>query len=144
MAHPGLEGVAELGLGLVVAVEVDARRIEPGGQRYVKLAARSDVDGEALLPHHPVGRSGGERLAGVDHLERIGAPLEGANVCPGPAAHVLLRIDVGRGPELLRELDDVAARNLQVAVLVHSRPRWVDRRAGDRVGGRHRPGGVRG
>ena len=69
MPDARLERVAQLALGLVVAVQVDARRVEARGQRHVQLAAGGDVDREALLAQQRIGRRGGQRLAGVDHLE---------------------------------------------------------------------------
>jgi hypothetical protein len=144
VADAGLERIAELCLGLVVAVQMDAGWVEAGGQRHMELSARGDIHRQTLLAHHPVGGGGGERLARVDHLERIGALIERAHVLAGTAAHVVLGIDVGGCPEPLGQLDDVTASDLQVAALVHARARRVDRRGGDRVGGRHRPRIVRG
>ena len=68
VADAGVERVAELALGLVVAVQVDALGIEAGGQRHVELAAGGDVNREPLLAHQPVGGGAGKRLARVDHL----------------------------------------------------------------------------
>ena len=88
VADAGLERVAELGLGLVVAVHVDALRVEARAQRHVELAAGGDVDREPLLAHQPVGGGAGQRLARVDHLEVVGALLEGLARTRGPGARM--------------------------------------------------------
>ena len=140
MPDARLEGVAEFRLGLVVAVQVDPRRIEAGGQGHAQLAPRGDVDREALLAHHAVRGGGGKRLARVDHLEGIGAFLEGAHVFPGPAADVVLGVDIGRGAEPVGKLHQVATRDLEMSAFVHARARRVDRRGGDRIRRRGRAG----
>src|SRR5919201_62507 len=80
MADARLEGVPELGLGLVIAMQVDAGRVEASGERDMQLPAGGDVDREALLAHHPERGGGGEGLARVDDLEGLGALLEGTYV----------------------------------------------------------------
>ena len=85
VADAAVERVAELGLGLVVAVHVDPRRVEAGGQGHAQLAARGDVDREPLLAHQPVGRGAGKRLARVDHLEVVGALARRRARTPAPA-----------------------------------------------------------
>ena len=45
---PAGDGTGDLGRQLVVAVQGDQRRIHPGGQRDLELAAGADVNAEAL------------------------------------------------------------------------------------------------
>ena len=118
-AGPGRE--PDLVLGLVVAVHVDASGVEAGGQRQVQLAAGGDVDRQALIGEEPVGGGAGQRLARVQHLEVVGPLGEGAEVGARPDAHVVLVVDVGGGAELGRELDHVAAADLEVTALVDPR-----------------------
>ena len=59
-------------VGLVVAVQVDPRRVEAGGQGHVELTSRCDVDREALLGEQGIGRGAGQRLAGEENLEVVG------------------------------------------------------------------------
>src|SRR5689334_830675 len=75
--HALLDGVAQLCLGLVVAVEVDALGRNPATQREEQLPARGDVGGDSLLGQQPESRGAREGLAGVDHLEVVGARAEG-------------------------------------------------------------------
>ena len=60
VADPGLERGEELGLGLVVAVHVDPRRVEARAERQVQLAAGGDVAGEPLLGEQAVGGGAAE------------------------------------------------------------------------------------
>ena len=138
MADAGAGGEEDLLVALVVAVHVDAGGVEAGAQRHVQLAARGDVDREALLGEEPVGGGAGQRLAGEEHLEVGPAPLEGLAVGAGPGPHVVLGVDVGGRAELRRQIDHVAAGDLEVTALVDAAAAGVDRRALDRVG--HRTG----
>ena len=52
----------------------------------------------------------------------------------GAGPHVVLGVDVGRRAELGRELDQVAAADLETAALVDAGCRRVTGRARDRVG----------
>ena len=81
----------------------------------------------------------GKRLAGEEDLEVGAAALEGLAVGAGAGADVVLGVDVGGGAELCRQLDHVAAGDLEVAALVDAAAGRVDRRARDRVAARHRP-----
>src|SRR4051812_38615477 len=86
-------GESDLLVGLVVAVQVDASAVETGPQRRVQLAARGDVDRQALLAEQPAGGGAGERLARVDHLEAIAALLERLQVGACPRPHIVLGVD---------------------------------------------------
>ena len=92
------------------------------------------------LAQQRVGGGRRQRLAGVDHLEVVGALARSARTYSArPGADVVLGVDVGGRAELGGQLDHVAARDLQVAALVHARARRIDRRGGDRVGRGRRP-----
>lgn len=102
--HPGLDGLADLLRGLVVAVQRDPVGRHPRGQRNGQFPAGAHVEVEPLLvqpAHHGAGQ---ERLARV---EDVGVRAEG--LAPGTAAgpEVGLVQDVGGGAELLRETADV-------------------------------------
>ena len=143
MPDPGLDRASQLGLRLVVAVQVDPPGLEARPERHVQLAARGDVDREPLLAQHPVGGGERGRLARVDDLEVGHAGREGIQVGAGAGADVVLGVDVGGGAELARQLDHVAAADLEVAGRVHAAAQRVHRRALDRVcvrGRRHRAG----
>ena len=136
VADAGARGEEDLLVALVVAVHVDPRRVEAGAQRHVQLAARGDVDREALLGEEPVGGGAGEGLAGEEDLEVVAAPLEGLAVGARPRPHLVLGVDVGGGAELGGELDHVTAGDLEMPALVHAAAGRVDRRARDRVSDR--------
>ena len=102
MADAGPRRHQDLLVGLVVAVHVDAGRVEARGERDVQLAAGGDVDREPLLGEQPVGGGGGEGLAGEEHLAIDTAALEGLAVGAGAGAQVVLGVDVGGGADALR------------------------------------------
>ncbi len=133
VADAGARGEEDLLVALVVAVHVDAGRVEAGAQRHVQLAAGGDVDREALLGEQPVGGGAGKGLAGEEDFEVGSSPGEGLAVGARPRAHLLLGVDVGGGAVLGGELDHVAAGDLEVAALVDPATARVDRRARDRV-----------
>ena len=118
VADAGLERLAQLALGLGVAVQVDPRRVEAAAQRERELAAGGDVAGQALLGQHPVDRRAGERLGGEQHVEVVVAGGQRVEERAGAGAQVVLGHDVRRRAELARELDRVAAADLEAAALV--------------------------
>ena len=68
---PTADGPVDLGDALVVAVQAEPRRVDPGGERDGELAAAAHVDVEAGLGH-PAGDLGAqERLAGVVHAAAV-------------------------------------------------------------------------
>ena len=137
----GVERVAQLALGLVVAVQVDAARAR--SRRRAPCAARRRRRRRPTGPRRAAAcrRPCRQGLAGVDHLEVVGALAEGA--------HVLGR--AGRGCRPRRRCrrgcrtPAASSTTSQPAIsrcpaLVHARARRIDRRGGDRVGrGRDRP-----
>jgi fermentation-respiration switch protein FrsA (DUF1100 family) len=124
--HACLHGLADLLLGLVVAVEVDARRVDAAAQGEEQLAARGHVDGEPLLGEEAEERGAGEGLARVDHLEVVRAGPEGLLVGPRAGADVVLGVDVGRRAELLGELEHVAPAHLEAARGPDPGPEGID------------------
>lgn len=110
-----LDGPADLGGGLVVAVEGDPGGRHPGVQRGGQLAAGADVEVEPLLVQPADDGAGEERLARV---EDVGVGPEG--VAPGAATgpEVGLVQEEGGGAELLGEAGDRQAADGQHAVLV--------------------------
>jgi hypothetical protein len=140
----GRDRAAKLGLGLVVAVQVDAVRLEPRPQRHVQLAAGGDVDREALLGADPVGGGERRRLAREQNLEVVGAGGECLAVGAGAGADVVLGVDVGGRAQLARYLDQVAAADLEPPGLVHAAAKGEHVRALDGVdacrGAAHRSG----
>ena len=134
-AHSVGEGVPKLVGGLVVAVHVDPLGLEAGADRGVELAAGGDVDAQALLAADPVDGRDRSGLARVENLELDIAGAEGADVGACPAADVVGRIDIGGSAELLGDLDDVAAPNLEMSRRIDAAPQWVHGRRGDRIDG---------
>ena len=139
----GIESLLQLGLGLVVAVHVDPLRLEPAAERQVQLATGGDVAGEPLLGEQPVGGGAAQRLARVEDLEALGPLGEGGDDLAGAGAEVILGIDISGGAEFGRELDQVAAADLDPAALVDAAPGGEDRRPRDRVGERAGVSGIR-
>ena len=78
----GLDRAPQLGDRLVVAVEADPGRVETGAQRDGQLAARADVEAEALLGDPARDRRCRGSLAGVVDVDAG----EGVAERPGPAA----------------------------------------------------------
>jgi hypothetical protein len=116
VADAGRDRLRKLALGLRVAVHVDAPRVEAGLQRDGQLAARGDVAGQALVAQDPQHRGARERLRGEVHLEVLAARAIGTDEGPRAGADVVLDDDVGRRAELARELDGIAAAELEVPV----------------------------
>ena len=69
-----------------------------------------------------------ERLGGEQHLEVVGARGERVDERARAGAQVVLGDDVGRRAELARELDSVAAADLEVPGLGHAAADREDRR----------------
>ena len=92
---------------------------KPGAQRRAELAAAGDVAGQALL--REAARSTAVQGKALDAKwtstsSAVGG--EGRAERARPRAQVVLGDDVGRRAELARELDEVAAADLQPAALV--------------------------
>ena len=129
VTDPGGERRLEVGLGLVVAVHVDplgreARRAAPGAARLRTPRRRT---GPPRANRSQRGGAG-ERLARVEDLEARRARGEGRHRGPRPLAHVVLRVDVRGGAELARQLERVAAADLQPAGGVQPRAERIDAR----------------
>ena len=76
VADAGLERLADLVVGLRVAVQVDALGVEAGLQRERELSAARHVAAVALLGEEPQHRGGGERLGREDELDVVVEGLE--------------------------------------------------------------------
>ena len=134
------ERLAELGRRLSVAVEVDPRGVEPAPEREEQLAARGDVARQPLLGEQPVHRGARKRLRGEQHVEVGVASGHRLHERAGPGADVVLGDDVRRGAELARELDGVAAADLEPTALVDPRSDRID--VGQGGGGRGHRGPI--
>ena len=111
----GVEPVLDLGDRLVVAVEVDALGGKASGAGRGQLAAGGDVQREVLLGHQLAHRPAAEGLARVDDLVEVGARPEGRVIGAALVAQRLLVVDEQRRAELVRQVHDVAAADLEVA-----------------------------
>ncbi len=111
-AHAEGDRPAQLGVGLVVAVQPDPRHREAGPLGDAQLSRGADVEAEALLGDPTGDRRAEERLAGVEHVVRRERVAEGAR----PRAQVLLVQDVRRGVELGHQVGDRDAADDEVAV----------------------------
>ena len=126
---PASTRLAQLALGLRVAVQVDPRGVEAAAQREVQLAARwptsqarpssREQRGRPRCRGRPWRRTGPRR-------RRRGASASASRNVARAGAQVVLGHHVGRGPELARQLDDVAAADLEAAGLVEAAAQGVD------------------
>ena len=101
MADAGHERLVQLVLGLRVPVQIDARRVKPGFERQVELAAGGHVAAKTLLGEHPVDGGAGERLRGEQHVVVPVARGERVDERARPRAEVVLGDDVRGRAELL-------------------------------------------
>ena len=99
---PDLERAIELDVGLVVAVQDDAGRVDTGEQRRVQLAAGRDVHEQSLLRDDLQDRRGLPCLRGVDDV--VGP--ERGRVGPAAGAQLVTVDDVQRCAVLLRQRVD--------------------------------------
>ena len=136
--HADLDGTAQLGDGLVVAVQADVLGRELGAQCDSELTAGADVEPQTLLDHPARGGDTEERLAGVVDVGVRERVTEGAS----PGAEVVLVDDVGGGAELSGEVGDRLPRHRQHTIdLGHVlRPQMIDQLVG--VLRRLEPGGT--
>ena len=141
-----LDRALQLGEGLVVAVEAETGRVGTRRQRDRELAARADVDGQALLGHpaHHLGAE--ERLAGVVHARLHAVQgrrrAEGLQRATRGLADELLVEDVQRRAESVSQLGRRDAPEPEHAVVVALRRRRPHRRSERvRVVGHVQPGG---
>ena len=108
----GVQRQLELGFALVVAVQTDRARIDPGPQGHGQLTAGAHVHAEPLLGHPAGDRGAQEGLARV-----VDVPAgERRGEVPGPGAQVVLVEHVDRGAELFGDLGDGQARDREHAL----------------------------
>ena len=120
-AHAMAHRHAQLRLRLRVAVEDDPLGLEAGDEREMQLAAGGHVAPQPLLGEQAQHRRAGEGLGGEDDVEVGVAGLAGrVEEGAGAGAQVLLGDDVGGRAELARELDRVAAADLEPPLLVEA------------------------
>ena len=128
-----VECAPQLGVGLVVAVENDAIRREPGVQRDEQLAARGDVEAETLLRNEASHRDAQERLARVR-----GARAERRRVIAAPRPQLGFVVHVERRPEAFGQFDQIDAGERHAAIRINRRRVGQQRHVERRVGGTHR------
>ena len=137
-ADAGVDGAAQLGVRLVVAVVADPGRVEAGAQRDGQLAAGADIQAQPLLVD-PAGHGGAEEgLAGVEDVEGGERVAER----PGAGPQVVLVEHVRRGHVLGDEVCHRHPADGQVAVDLVSRRRPQRRHQGVGVAGLTQPGGA--
>ena len=110
-AHPGIESAHQLRLGLVVAVQHQARRGHAGGQGHVQLPARGDVEPHALLVGQARHGRAQKGLGGIGD-----AVPPGGHRLAAARPQVILVVDEQRRPEPVGQLEEVHASYRQVAV----------------------------
>ena len=133
-----IERHPQLRLGLRVAVQHDPLGREARVQREVQLAAGGHVAPQALLREQREHGGAGERLGGEHHVEVLVARLRaGLHEGARARAQVVLGDHVGGRAELARQLDRVAAADLQAAALVQAAAEGKDVRE-TRAGGHRR------
>ena len=149
VANADLERLAQLAAGLGVSVQVGPRGVKAAGQGQRQLAARGDVARQPVLREHPVHGRAGERLGREEHVEVVVARGHGVDERARARPQILLHHGVGRGSELPRELERVAAPELEVTALVDPRAERQQMREAvwrcrcPRAGERYGPGAVR-
>ena len=116
-ADPGFQGGPDLRGALVVAVQTDAGGLDAGAEGHGQLAARTDVDAEALLRHPPGDGGADERLRRVVDVPVGERGSEGA----GPIAEVELVDHVHGRADRGRDLVDPEPGNGEHAVGVLGR-----------------------
>src|SRR4051812_8725009 len=128
VADARVMGLLQLPARLRVAVQVDPAGVEARLERHVQLAAAGDVAREPLGGHEPQHRGARERLGREVDLEVRGARGERLLERTHAGADVVLGDDDDRGAELAREVERVAAAELEAAV--------VHQAAAERIRGR--------
>ena len=115
--HPGVDGVGQLGGGLVVAVQHESLGREPGGQGHVQLAAGSHVEVQTLVAHQLRHGAAEKRLGRIGHsaVAEDGPRLTAA--CP----YVVLVVDDQRRTERTGQVDEITTRNRETAGCIRRR-----------------------
>ena len=112
-----LQRVANVGVGLSVAVEEDFFRGEARRERGVDLARRDGVDAHALLVHDPVHRPESGGLPGIERERALAeAVAEGLGIHAAVVAEPLLIHQVERRAVLPGQRRNRVPGKLQVPV----------------------------
>ena len=116
-AHPDVQRVSDVRVGLVVAVKIDVRRIKSRLAGRVQLAGRNDIRSHLLRCGDAVDVHVRQRLRGEQHAA---ACREAFPQQRGKALHIAadfpLVNDVKRRAVFLRERDSVAAADEKTSV----------------------------
>ena len=113
MPDTGIEGSGQLGDRLVVAVQGDSARLEPGVQGDGELAAGADVEIQTFFSDPARNRRREKRLASVVD---IGA-REGVEPSPATGAEVVFVDDVGGRAKFAGDVGGSDSGNGQPAVV---------------------------
>ena len=117
IAHMVVHAVDDIGVGLVVAVEIGVGQVIARLQCTVDLAGGHHVDAHALLLHDLINALEGVGLAGVQRTAgRTEMLLEGVLIYAALMADIVLIHQIQRRAVLLGQLDGILSREKQVAV----------------------------
>ena len=119
-ADAGGDGHLQLGVGLVVAVEMEVLRIKTGLDGRIELAAGDDVRMDALGGEDRIDERGAQRLAGVGDLVAL-AEVAAHRLGEGAAvfAQAAFAHHIGRRAVFAAEVDQIDAVHQQMAVAAH-------------------------
>jgi hypothetical protein len=118
-AHPLFDGIADIGVGLAVAVEPDPLRREARGQRRVDLPRGHRVHAHALLGHDAVHLLEGAGLARIQRQRRVSeAVAQGLPVHAAVEADAVLVHQIEGRAVLFRQRRDALSREAQRPVRV--------------------------
>ena len=120
-ADAGFDGALEVLVGLRVAVQVDALRVDARRDRVHELAGPGDVAAQPLLGHRAQAGGTGEGLGGEDGEGVVPPRGQLVAVLARPGAQRRLVDHVGRRAELGGEVAQAAAADHEVAAAVHAR-----------------------
>ena len=118
-AHPIVQGVGDVLVGLVVAVEVELVRREASGQGGVDLPGGDHIRPHALLLQHGVEALEAQGLAGKQRHGVLGQILgHGLNIGAAVFPHPVLVQHVQGGAEFLGQPDGIQPAHGQMALVI--------------------------
>jgi len=119
---PGVQRLLELGAGFVVAVQVDAPRLQTRLQGRMQLAAGGNVNAQAFLGHQAGDRQTAPGFGGIENLRLAWIVLRQAvAVLAASFPQRTLVQDVERRSELLHQRSHLATANLEAIARVGPR-----------------------